>query len=166
MPPDTTTYYGCFSYAYWAEVKTVRIHFTDRDQSGMGALSSARRAARHAELQALVAAVVRQHPEAEHVRGGSWLYNLAAYRRLFPPAYLASAHVAPTHEEFPYLALWGQFLDRHGRVRAEPARRFLDCITHSQDRTALEACFPYQVLRPHCPLPVFQRFYDSTLSTP
>jgi hypothetical protein len=33
---------------------------------------------------------IRQHvPQATAVRGNSWLYNLEAYRRLYPPAYTA-----------------------------------------------------------------------------
>ena len=46
------------------------------------------------------------------VVGASWLYNLEAYRRLFPASYVATARVLP--DRFRHMPLWGQFVNRHG----------------------------------------------------
>ena len=50
-----------------------------------------------------------QVPEAEYVRGRSWMYNLPSYQRLFPAEYVRSA--APVEPELQFMSLWGQFLD-------------------------------------------------------
>ena len=42
------------------------------------------------ELARLFAHVAKASPPDATIRGGSWLYHLETYRRLFPPAYVAS----------------------------------------------------------------------------
>jgi hypothetical protein len=43
--------FGCFSYDYESETRTVRLHFGDRDASGAGPLSEERQQVRRAELR-------------------------------------------------------------------------------------------------------------------
>ena len=64
-----------------------------------------------------------EHPAPHTVVGGSWLYNIDAYRRLFPPEYLATAKIGDA--EYQFLAQWGQFLDCHGHLKAPVAQAFL-----------------------------------------
>ena len=99
------------------------------------------------------------HPDAEEVWGGSWLYNLEAYRRLFPTEYVA----APTSAgyETGYLALWGQFVSRNGGVREPAASLFMDCVRQRRDIEACLTCFPYVVLRVRCRIGAFYEFYDT-----
>jgi hypothetical protein len=67
-----------------------------------------RSAARVSELTSLVHHVRSTQGEAvKEVAGVSWLYNLRAYRRLFPEGYVASAKVA--ENRFRNMPLWGQF---------------------------------------------------------
>jgi hypothetical protein len=150
--------FGCFSYSYEPQTRTVRLHFADRDASAVGPLSAERQGVRHAELTALFAAVRRNIPTAEAVRGRSWLYNLDAYRRLFPPAYLRTA--LPVAPEFQFMSLWGQFLDRHGDVRPEPRAAFLQRIAAATTLEALSCSFPLPVRAPCCPIGYFYAFYD------
>ena len=152
--------FGCFSYAYESETRTVRLHFGDRDASGAGPLSEERQQARRAELTALFADVRREVPAAEAVRGGSWLYNLAAYRRLFPPAYVRTA--MPIAPELQFMSLWGQFLDRHGEVRAGPTTTFLDRIATATTLDELIRCFPLPIRAPRCSIAHFYAFYGLT----
>jgi hypothetical protein len=76
------------------------------------------------ELRALFTDLRRQHPEAETVQGGSWLYNLPAYRALFPPEYVATA--TPTRPGFTFLDVWGSsstaigMCDRNRHSHSEP----------------------------------------------
>jgi hypothetical protein len=158
-PPDLTVYHGCFSYAYEAERRTIRLHFAPRDASGLGALSRERMPVRLAELRAMFAAIRADVPDAETVRGGSWLYNVEAYRHLFPPAYLAAATAAKPREELFFMALWGQFLDRHGRLRQPLASDFLARVARQRDLEGVESCFPCTVLRPRCPIAHFYEHY-------
>jgi hypothetical protein len=77
---------GCFSYAL-PHADTVRLHFRNPTANGPAPLSAAQSQQRRAELAALFAHAKATAPESAVVRGVSWLYNLNAYRRLFPPAY-------------------------------------------------------------------------------
>jgi len=86
----------------------VRLHFSHQDRFGLGPLSSERIAVRLAELRAKFDHIHETLPEAQQVRGGSWLYNREAYTRLFPPSFGASAEVDQPHCQFR--GLWGQLL--------------------------------------------------------
>ena len=82
-----------------------------------------RRGQRLADLTALFEHVKRTLRQPLQVVGASWLYNLEAYRRLFPIPYLATAHVIHRFQNMP---LWGQFLDRHGEIKENMTRPFLE----------------------------------------
>ena len=108
---------------------------------------------RRAELAALFEGV--RGPV--RVVGASWLYNLEAYRRLFPPAYLATAHVLTGR--FRHMPLWGQFLDRQGSVRAGLAGQLLDRLGRQSSLDGLDHCFPFPVLSVEAPVQDFHDFY-------
>jgi len=88
---DDAAPYGCFSYHYESEARTIRFHFGNRNVSGPGPLSREREPVQRQELAAMFADVRRKVLEAEAVRGRSWLYNLPSYCRFFPPAYVETA---------------------------------------------------------------------------
>jgi len=91
--------------------------------------------------------------------GGSWLYHLEAYRRLFPPGFLASAQAEEPDARF--LALWGQFLDHQGQVKPDMAQRFERAVDRAGSLAELMACFPYPVLRLERPLEEFYAFFGT-----
>ncbi len=153
--PGTDEHYGCFAY-HLAEPGVVHLHFTNRDPSGAGPLSRSRLPARREELRAMFRAIAERHPDATTVRGGSWLYNLPPYAALFPPAYVQTAQPAA---RFQAADLWGQFLDRHERVRREVAEDFLAGIARQRTLDGLVACFRYQVLAVECGIEHFYAFY-------
>jgi len=93
----------------------------------------------------------------ETALGGSWLYHLEAYRRLFPPAFLST--VRPGKNDYPYLTLWGQFLDRNGQVRPEPARKFMDSLEMQTTLAGILGSFPLKALYVEAPLQAFYEFY-------
>jgi hypothetical protein len=72
------------------------------------------------------------------------LYNIAAYRRLFPESYLATAHVMPAR--YRHMPLWGQFLSRSGDVREHMARPFRERLGRQSSLEGLDHCFPFPVL--------------------
>lgn len=111
--------FGCFSYHYEPESRCIRLHFGNRDSWPDGPLSAGRQRTRRDELQALFSAV-------QIVRGSSWMYNVPAYQRLFPPEYVATA--GPAEPELPFMSLWGQFVDRtRSALTSGPARRPTRC---------------------------------------
>jgi hypothetical protein len=148
--------FGCFSYSLWDENR-IRLHFHNHDHPGTHPLSPARRQARLDELHALFGAIYALGYSRASVVGGSWLYNIEAYRRLFPAIFLASAR--PGQSDYPYMTLWGQFLERDGQVRAEPARQF---ASHFQAASSLDEAldsFPLKVLYLEAPVQVFYDHY-------
>ncbi len=149
--------YGCFRYHYDLETRTAGLHFGNLDTSGLGALSRERRPERLRELTAMFADIRRLHPEAETFRGGSWLYNLRAYRSLFPPEYVATA--TPARPSLTFFDVWGQFLHGKWQLRPEPTRRFLAGIETAATRAELEESFPLHPLRLSAPVRYFYTFY-------
>jgi hypothetical protein len=112
---------------------------------------------RRADLTALFAHVQRTLPERTQVVGVSWLYNLEAYRRLFPVSYIATARVMK--HRFRAMPLWGQFLDRHGGLKAQMTRPFLARLEQQTCVERLHECFPLQVLTVAAPVQEFYAFY-------
>jgi hypothetical protein len=115
-----------------------------------------RRDRRLSELAALFAHVRGTGRTPVRVVGASWLYNIDAYRRLFPESYLATAKVA--ERRFRHMPLWGQFVNRHGDVREDAARRFRDRLGRQPTLKHLDQCFPFQVLRLEAPAVEFYKF--------
>jgi hypothetical protein len=151
--------WGCFSYDYYDSMRAVHLHFGNLDEPEPGALSAARKEVRLGELGAMFAAIRREHPDVQSVRGHSWLYNREGYRRLFPPSYLASAMA-----ERPNLqarSVWGQFLQSDWQVNEETARAFearVMQLSHVHEE-AVVATFPYRELAVTGPIAAFYQMY-------
>jgi len=155
-PPAVVATFGCFSYA-WLSDDHIRLHFEDAERDGLSPLRTERRDRRLAELAALFAHVRRTGRSSVRVVGASWLYNIPAYRRLFPESYLATAHVAKGL--FRHMPLWGQFVDRYGAVREVAARQFRDHLRQQASLQDLDSCFPFQVLSLEASVVEFYSFY-------
>jgi hypothetical protein len=142
----------------------VRLHFADVDTTGVGPLGSQRKDARLAELRAMFAQIRQEHPDAKRVTGGTWLYNRAEYRRLFPPQYGESARV--DHPHLIARGLWGQFLRHGNRLSEEVAPRFLARLAELHDAAGYPTCFPYQSLLTEAPISLFYAYFGHGLSEP
>ncbi|CAD6527462.1 hypothetical protein LMG27952_02032 [Paraburkholderia hiiakae] len=164
--PAVVATVGCFSYAREPH-GGVRLHFNAQTDSGMSPLDSRQLAARHLELRALIEHL-REHLRGNLqesgcassdvlVRGTSWLYNVPAYRRLFPAAYVASAQPV---SRLRALSLWGQFLDRHGGVRRDAAAMLLARVERVSAFADVLPCFPLQALAVQVSFAEFQDFFD------
>jgi hypothetical protein len=154
-PPVTATF-GCFSYALLRGDR-IRLHFRNADTEGHSSLGVACVGQRRADLTALFAHVQRTLHERIHVVGVSWLYNLEAYRRLFPVSYVATARVLV--DRFQSMPLWGQFLDRHGDVKEHMTRPFLERLERQASVERRHDCFPFPVLAVEAPVGEFHDFY-------
>ncbi|MEQ8858005.1 MAG: hypothetical protein RIC56_05110 [Pseudomonadales bacterium] len=160
-PPPGQHRFGCFAYDEPGPEGIVRIHFANLDDDGVSPLATAKAARRRAELGAMFAAVARAFPEAHTVKGGSWLYHLDAYRRLFPPAYTASRQEPEAPLHFHGSSSWGQFIDHLERVRPEPRAVFLRNLA-ALDPARPGRAFPLPALRVSAALDVFVGFYCDT----
>jgi hypothetical protein len=155
-PPVVATF-GCFSYAFQAP-DVVRLHFVSTDRQGNSPLGAPRLEHRRAELTALFGHLKRTAGEGVTVVGTSWLYNLEAYRRLFPPAYVSSARAV--RGRFRSMPLWGQFLDYRGRVKEALNGAFLETLSKQTTITNLDECFPFSVLAVEASAHQFYDHYD------
>jgi hypothetical protein len=150
--PGVVASVGCFSYARLAKGE-IRLHFHPVESEGVSPLGAHRTAQRRQELGALFGEVLRREGEAVRVVGNSWLYNLAAYRRIFPEDYLATAR--PSRPVFRGMPLWGQFLDRRGSLRQAAAGVLLDRLSRLTTTSELAQCFPYQAIAVAAPAASF-----------
>jgi hypothetical protein len=159
-PRPGQTSFGCFAHEPPDAAGAVRIHFNARDDTlrdATGPLARHKVGARKAELAAMVASVRQRFPEATTVRGGSWLYNLEAYCRLFPPAFLES-RASPGTWQLGGTSTWGQLLDHTERVRPDVRASFVLRLATLDPAAPWEA-FPLRALVTRAPLDVFLDFY-------
>ena len=152
--PTVVATVGCFSYAPLSGER-IRLHFHDADLDGQSPLAIEHASRRRAELTGLFQHVKRTARTSLRVVGASWLYNVEAYRRLFPISYAASAHV--TAHRFQHMPLWGQFLDRYGAIKEHMTRQFLKALERQSSVDGLGQCFPLKALSVEAPV---QDFYD------
>ncbi|HET7375477.1 MAG TPA: hypothetical protein VFK30_02150, partial [Anaerolineae bacterium] len=114
--------FGCFSYSLLSPQR-IRLHFHNNDPIEYSPLSAERRSIRLAELAAMVRHIKTRVSDPTTIAGSSWLYNLGAYRQLFPVEYLTAARVVKG--ECAFLTLWGQFMNRFGQIKENLADQFL-----------------------------------------
>jgi hypothetical protein len=156
--PGVVATFGCFSYAR-TSADRIRLHFLNADTDGQSPLGADRAGQRRAELARLFRHVKQTLPRSPQVVGASWLYNLHAYRRLFPVSYVASARLL--ERRFQHMPLWGQFVDRHGDTREDVTREFLSRLESHTSVDGLDDCFPFQVLTATAPVAALYDFYGA-----
>lgn len=153
-------YFGCFRYNYIQPIDDekgiIEIHFKNRDTSGYGPLTTERKQERLHDLKSMFESISKDHPEAKVVHGGSWLYNLNSYRRLFPEIFTRDMKV----EKIPFprsSGIWGQFLTSDGKVNDEMKSNFLHKVNNAKNAYQLLQCFEFKILFPGAGI---ESFYD------
>jgi hypothetical protein len=148
--------FGCFSYDPPDAYGTLRIHFVPPDGVNSSPLASDNSSARRSELQELFAHVQCTEPRATTVRGISWLYNLQAYRRLFPAAYAASIQPVQFPLHLNGSSTWGQVLTWRQEVKPAVRDQLLARLNDMQVASPWRV-FPLQALIATCQI---GHFYD------
>lgn len=156
VPPSVIATCGCFSYTRENGQK-VRMHFRHTRHDVRSPFDDACISTRLTELRNLVSHIKSTAGSNVRIAGVSWLYNLHAYRRLFPPAYLASAAVAA--DKFRNMPLWGQFIDHRGNIKQFAVDIFEHRLAAQQSVADIARCFPFLPLAVEAPFDVFDRFY-------
>ena len=157
--PQGQRQFDCFSCDPPDKDGRVRIHFTNRDNDGIGPLSRAKIDKRRQELKVMFTYVQKTYADAKEVLGGSWLYHLDAYRRLFPPVYGDSREVQAGSSHFQGTSSWGQFLDHREGIKPVLREQFLENL-RKLDMNRLWEVFPLPACRAHAPMQAFYDFYD------
>lgn len=154
---DKAAVFGCFTYDPPNAEGEVRIHFTNRDADGVSPLAAGKRSRRLEDLARMFADVRARHPATTFVRGGSWLYNTEAYRRLFPPAYGESRRVLE-RVRLNGTSSWGQFLDHREEIKPAARDAFVANLARL-DPEAPWAAFPLRALSVRAPIGLFYAHY-------
>jgi len=102
--------------------------------------------------------IAERHPGAQVIAGKSWLYNIEAYRRLFPPGYSAIRTLAPGPLHLTGTSSWGQMIDSREAIRPD-VRDALAANLAALDPAAPWTAFPLRVLAVRAPLETFLDFY-------
>ncbi len=159
--PSDQVGFGCFSLEQQSARGTVRLHFGNRvtHQDGLGPLHSSHQRERLEELRSLFAYVKAHFADAKFVRGGSWLYHIEAYRKLFPPSFGASRSEAIGNRNFSGSSSWGQFLNHHGDIKPDLVAVFLNNLK-SIDCENPARVFPMPALMTRASVEDFFAFYD------
>lgn len=148
--------FGCFAHEPPKADGAVKIHFYNRDTDEAGGpLSRAKLDRRRADLAALTRSVAERHPEATRIVGRSWLYNLDAYRRLFPADYAASRRPATPPLHLSGTSVWGQAIDSRENLRPEVRAALLAALP-ALDPSAPWLSFPLQVFEVDAPVASFR----------
>ena len=160
--PDDTLFlgrplFGCFYYAV-RDTTIINPHFINNDLPEMRPLSQARQSARHDELRRMFVHIRETIPTATTVSGNSWLYNLPAYTRLFPPHYTHNMVENPDGV-LNQMVLWYQCYDRFWEVKPTIAETLLRRVEQASAFSELRLCFPYQRFRTRAPIADFYEFY-------
>lgn len=164
LPPGQQPF-GCFSCDPPDAEGRVRIHFANRDHNGISPLSRTKTETRRQELRAMFTYVKHTYAEAKAVRGGSWLYHLEAYRRLFPPVYGDSRAVLEGITHFQGTSSWGQFLDHREAVKPALRAQFLENLK-KLDLQRLWEVFPLPAYRAQASIQAFYDFYNIDAAIP
>lgn len=149
--------FGCFYYNI-RNGCTVRPGFIKREGQTLSPLISSSWPERIAELGTMFRHIKERECRVITVEGNSWLYNLEAYRRLFPEEYIEDM-VLNEDPDLQYLMIWGQFFDHSWRVREKPAKTLLSAAGELSHAEQVRACFPLQAYRPRSEVEVFYDFY-------
>ena len=162
--PPAREAFGCFGFDPPDGDGVLRIHFRNQDSAdGVGPLDRSKIPRRRAELAAMFARIAELHPTATAVQGGSWLYNLEAYRRLFPPAY-GDSRRPPERARLSGTSSWGQFLDHTGAAKPDLCAALVRRLP-TIDIAAPWREFPLPVLQTRAPIGLFHAFYEGATPT-
>jgi hypothetical protein len=147
--------FGCFKYKYVPETKTVFIHFYNKEKTDSPLKDQEKR---KQELKTMFEYIKQNHPEAELVRGHSWLYNLEQYRSIFPSEYTQNMQ----SDEKPSVGLstWGQFLDRRLKTRPDLVEAFLNKINSAKTKQEILDAFPNKVMLPQTDIENFYKYLN------
>lgn len=156
---DVQRRFGCFGFEGPSD-GVIRMHFVPADrENGTGPLSRAKSTRRNEELAQMFAFIRREHArDAREVVGGSWLYNLDAYRNLFPPAYIARLEVHTSPSQFTGGSWWGQFIDHEENMYFERVGEFTARLKQL-DMAALWKLFPLPAMKARVAIDAFYEHY-------
>lgn len=153
--------FGCFGFEPPKD-GVIRLHFSPNDtQDGTGPLAHTKVSRRFDELADMFAFIRREHAaDVKYVAGGSWLYNLDAYKRLFPLAYIVSLRIHTAPSALFGGSWWGQFVDHRGTVVGDRVRTFTENLRHLNPAEVWKV-FPLPAMTARAEVDAFHQRYGT-----
>ena len=153
VPADRETF-GCFSHQYKEARNTFVLHFGNHDPAGN--LGKDRREARLEDLRRLTESIAAQGRLDARVQMTSWLLSIDAFKRLLPEDFVSTID-SVEQDVAQDNGLWGQFLDKEGKVKKELAEQLLTNLRSG--RLPVTDCFPCKLKTAKVPQEVFFEKY-------
>lgn len=146
----------CFSYSYYEPEKAVYLHFQNNFASDASPLAPENLLLRRRELLKMFKEIKEKYPEAQEVKGSSWLYAYESYKSLFPPEFIAQ--LRPTEPGLKGNGIWGQFLARDGGINQNRITQFLQNINQASTKEQLMQSFPIPTYDTNASVDCFYNF--------
>jgi len=156
--PSNQKSFGCFAYSYHKKTNKFELHFINADKKGN--LSQNRQSYRQKELINLFTSMKKDNKSHAKVFLRSWLQNIKAFNRLFPPAFTKTAKPwkVDLAQDFSH---WGQFVNRHGYLKHHLTQILLK---RSQKKLGhINKYFPLPCLQAETNQSAFYKYYKIQL---
>ena len=141
--------FNSFEFDYYPERSTVKVHYNPTIRGERSNLGREFLQDRVADLKRMFEHIHQMHPDAARVIGGSWLYNLDAYKRIFPPTYTQNmVQLVPPQLSLTGNSVWGQFVDSQGAGKRDICQKFLLKVEEAITTEDLVNAFPYPTWQP------------------
>ena len=151
-------HFGSFAFDYQDKTHRIKVHFVNRTRGAKSDLAFEYLPQRRAEVRQMFAHIQQHHPNAAEVIGGSWLYNLEAYRRCWPSVFFENIRPVPReHISLRGDSVWGQFIRASGYGNIELAAEFKERVGRASSLDDLYTSFRYLPLQPLAPIAAFYR---------
>lgn len=148
--------FGCFSYNLHPGGKSILLHFANNDTPEPGFLSEQRIPVRLDELKNMFSDIKSKYPDFKFVISSSWLFNIEAFTRLFPPEFISSKQIKTDYHS---MGMWGQFMNKYGGVKEDLAKQFIGRLSKATTFEELEQSFPLKELKITADLNCFYDMY-------
>ena len=130
------------------------LHFGNHDPAGN--LGQDRAEAREEDLRQLTVSIAEQKHADAQVQMTSWLLSIDAFNRLLPEAFVDAIEDVE-QDAAQDNGLWGQFLDKEGRVKPKLAEQLLTNLRSGE--FSVTDCFPCKLKTARVPQEVFFERY-------
>jgi len=150
-------YFGCFAFSYHNDNNTFELHFRNYDQD-KGNLGKDRIKVRQSELKQMFGAMKNFNKLKAKVFLRTWLFNIGAFTRLFPPKFIKASklwNIQLAQDN----SFWGQFVDRKGNLKENLAQQLRDNLKIK--RSKINDYLPLPCLKSEVEQKIFYKFYKT-----
>lgn len=151
---DDPKRFGPFSYGYYPDETTVRLHFRNiRRGEKYSSLSSRYYEENSAYFKEMLQSIHDSNPKAKFLVTSTWLSNLDAYTVYFP----AQLKESLEEKRGPLTGVWQQFLNKDGLIHEGRVDQFYENLSEVNTLEDLYNVFPFKALEGKVEI---EKFYE------